>query len=45
MDIDAKTARLTCNFATPGLTVEPPTTWLIDAISRWRHHLIARESP
>lgn len=45
MDIDPNVARLTCFFATPVAMVELPTAWLVDALERWRDHLIAQGRP
>ena len=42
-NVDAKVARLTCYYATPVQEVELPTAWLIDALERWRDHLIAKK--
>jgi hypothetical protein len=41
LDVDAKTARLTCYYATPVQIVELPTAWLVDAVERWRDFLRA----
>lgn len=41
-DIDAKIARLTCYFATPVVTVELPTPWLLYALEQWRDHLLQK---
>jgi hypothetical protein len=43
MDIDANVAHLACYFATPHQFVEVPTAWLVDALERWRDHLIAKK--
>jgi hypothetical protein len=43
MDVDANVARLICYHATPHSKVELPTAWLIDALERWRDHLIAKK--
>lgn len=41
MEIDAKTAVLTNEFATPIQRVELPTEWLIDALERWHDFLVS----
>jgi hypothetical protein len=40
MDADPEWTTLTNTYGTAPLTVRLPTSWLLDAVERWRQHLI-----
>ena len=45
MDADREWTPLTNPYAPRPLTVRLPTAWLLDAVERWRQHLIDRGYP
>lgn len=45
MDANPEWTTLTNTYGTRPLTVRLPTTWLLDAVERWRQHLVDRGYP